>query len=203
MTKSVKKRSESKFGIGARLALEWSPEIKSMMVKRLEKQKGELFDKCEQLGIKPTENAVLALVDNVHKETESNDADMCRFYLGLALHYHSLAYDLCENDRNIEMAYSCYEDVTKYSGKFEREVAWLRVKPLVEHSNKFKPKRKKGSLSKNAKHIHQLVKDNPALTAKELRAKADVKLIDNMADSTFSTHCTNARKLYPKTKKQS
>lgn len=81
-----------------------------------------------------------------------------------------------------------------------RELFGVEVE-LLHKGARFQPKRKKGALSLETKHIYDLVKKNPALCVKSLRNLADKNIIGNMACGTFSNHVTKARKRYPKTRK--
>lgn len=65
---------------------------------------------------------------------------------------------------------------------------------------KFPAGREKGSTTESTKHIHQLVADNPSLTAKELFQITDKNIISEMAIGTFKNHVHDARKTYPKIK---
>ena len=65
----------------------------------------------------------------------------------------------------------------------------------------FKPGRADGSVSDATTHIHQLVKDNRSLSAKELFPKANKSKIGDMSEGTFRNHVTAAWKQYPKEKK--
>lgn len=70
---------------------------------------------------------------------------------------------------------------------------------VTEHGEKFKSP-EPGSLSTQAEHIHNLVRDNRTLTAKELQQIANIEIIGEMGRDAFREHVTKARKQYPKRK---
>ena len=70
------------------------------------------------------------------------------------------------------------------------------LKPLSEHGKKFKPKRRKGSITARTKYIRKLVKNNPNQRAKKLYAIAEKssKGIGNMKLKTFANQVSLAKK---------
>lgn len=54
--------------------------------------------------------------------------------------------------------------------------------------------RKKGATTAKTQHIYTLANNRPNLSAKELYALADKKIIGDMRDGTFANHVTAARK---------
>lgn len=78
------------------------------------------------------------------------------------------------------------------------------MKPLADVGGKFYGNgRPKGAISSAVRYITDLAKDNRALSAKQLFAKADKNSIGSMAESTFGNHVSKARKEYPKEKNTS
>jgi hypothetical protein len=77
------------------------------------------------------------------------------------------------------------------------EIQRQKDAPAVAHGEVFKPKRKKGAISKKTKHIQTLVEQHPEKTAKELYALADKSILGEgkpMQLRTFDNHVSLARK---------
>lgn len=72
--------------------------------------------------------------------------------------------------------------------------------PDVQHGKKFKPP-EAGSLSSQARYIHNLVRNNRTFSAKQLQKIANPETIGEMGHDAFRDHVTAARKKYPKEKK--
>lgn len=67
--------------------------------------------------------------------------------------------------------------------------------PFAEKGRKFKSGKPKGAISDTTKYIQDLVKQNPMLSAKELKKIADKNLVDDMPVGTFANKVSDAKKL--------
>lgn len=96
-------------------------------------------------------------------------------------------------EKNISPSHMMLDILASLGNEFAID-ALEKIYPNLLKGRKFKTGRPKDSVNDNTKHIQDLVKNNPNMTAKEMLAIADKSIIGDMVLGTFSNKVTDAKK---------
>ncbi len=124
------------------MAAQWELRYRTLMGKKLIEQKEMLKIKCEQIDIIPTDDNILALINNrFGRGAGTTIHDVAYYYLGEAFYFNFLAWEIYLKNKNFiggefEKADGYVDKANEWSELFVQMATFLKLQPDVAQGRK-------------------------------------------------------------------